>query len=107
MNAGSTQAPNLEVVISKQTRLAFREHLVGWTLRTISDLFDAADIPRGSTESAVSGARRSLVAEYYAGVEWSSPAEIRKVLRVYEEVLQAIESHLGQPIPGGLAPVDK
>ena len=90
-------------MLSKQTRLAFREHLVGWTLRTISDLFDAADIARGSPEGLISGARRSLVEEYYAGVDWSSATDTRKVLRVYEEVLQTIESHLAEPIPGAPA----
>jgi hypothetical protein len=87
-------------VISKQTRLAFREHLVGWTLRTISDLFDAADVARGSPEGVIGGARRALVEEYYASVDWSSAPDTRKVLRVYEEVLQTIEARLAEPMPG-------
>jgi hypothetical protein len=33
--------------ISKYTRGAFRDYPVGYSLREISDLFDAADIPRG------------------------------------------------------------
>jgi abortive infection Abi-like protein len=85
-------------VISKQTRLAFREHLVGWTLRTISDLFDAADIARGSPEGLTTGSRRALVEEYYAGVDWSAEADTRKVLRVYEEVLQTVESSVPEPV---------
>ncbi|MEX2223222.1 MAG: abortive infection family protein [Candidatus Rokuibacteriota bacterium] len=94
-------------MISKQTRLAFREHLVGWTLRTISDLFYATDIDRGSPETLPSGARRALVEEYYAGVDWSSGADTRKVARVYEEVLQTIESHLAEPVPGAPATMSK
>lgn len=80
--------------ISKQTRLAFREHLVGWTLGAISDLFDAADIPRGELTTNIGGQRRSLVEEYYAGVDWSAPCDVRKVLRVYEDVLATIERNL-------------
>lgn len=80
-------------LISRQTRLAFREHLVGWTLRTITDLFDAADIPHVSMpqESLPSGMRRSLVEEYYAGVDWSSARDVRKVLRVYEDILAELD----------------
>jgi len=82
-------------LISKQTRLAFREHLVGWTLRTISDLFDAADIPRMEVaeNQLPSGQRRSLVEQYYAGVDWSSPQDVRKVLRVYEDILAELDPH--------------
>lgn len=81
--------------ISKQTRVAFREHLVGWTLRTITDLFDAADIPRRDLPAGtfISGARRSLVEEYFAGVDWSSPKDTRKVLRAYEQILRELETN--------------
>lgn len=80
--------------------------MVGWTLRTITDLFDGADVPRGEIPPgavSVSGERRSLVEEYYAGVDWSSPRDIRKVLRAYEEILVGLErsidsdSYLGGP----------
>ncbi len=83
--------------ISKQTRLAFREHLVGWTLRTISDLFDAAEILRADVShlSLPTGARRSLVEEYYAGVDWSSSRDIKKVLRAYEQILNGLENPVG------------
>ena len=80
-------------LISKQTRIAFREHLVGWTLRTISDLFDAADIEmvQISPEQLPTGERRALVEQYYAGVDWSSSRDIRKVLRAYEQVLAELQ----------------
>lgn len=86
--------------ISKQTRIAFREHLVGWTLRTISDLFDAAEIPRADVShlSLPTGARRSLVEEYYAGVDWSSPRDIKKVLRAYEQILNGLENPVGMSL---------
>src|SRR2546425_6358146 len=82
-------------LISKHTRQAFREHLVGWTLRRISDLFDACDISRGQPSAITTGERRSLVEEYYAGVDWSSTREIRKMLRAYEEILTSLESDIG------------
>ena len=78
-------------LISKQTRIAFREHLVGWTLRTISDLFDGAGVPfREHVSSALDGQRRSLVEHYYAAVDWTSVSDVRRVLCAYEEVLAAL-----------------
>jgi len=83
-------------VISKQTRVAFREHLVGWTLRTITDLFDAADVARGSPAGLTSGARRSLVEEYYAGVNWSTTADTQGAGRVED-------AHHGAKVRASLA----
>lgn len=76
-------------LISKQTRIAFREHLVGWTLRTISELFDAADIGRGALppERLPGGERRALVEQYYSTVDWTSIRDVKKILSVYERVL--------------------
>src|SRR5262249_1962351 len=36
---------------------------------------------------AVPGQRRALVEEYYAGVNWRSPADVRKVLNVFGHIL--------------------
>jgi hypothetical protein len=77
-------------LISKQTRIAFREHLVGWTLRTIGDLFDAADVPRGQAPQGISGERRFYVEEYYAGVDWTQHRDVKKILRAYEDVLSGL-----------------
>jgi hypothetical protein len=74
-------------LVSPRTRRAFREHLVGWPLRAIEDLFENEGIQPGSGSSAVTGQRRSLVERYYASVDWASPQEVRKVLRAYEHVL--------------------
>jgi len=75
--------------ISKVTRREFREHLVGWTLRTIGDLFDdegivARPVPQDQSQP---GQRRSLVEDYYNGVNWADPVDVRKILRVYENIL--------------------
>jgi hypothetical protein len=67
----------------------FREWLVGWTLRTISNLFDSHDVERISLaeNQLPSGERRSLVECYYASVDWSNPQDVRRILNVYEDIL--------------------
>ena len=77
-------------IVSKATRRAFQESYVSWTvLREIANDFDDAGVQRTEIPSGVviSGARRSLVEEYYRTVDWSSPAQVRRVL-------DAFESHL-------------
>ena len=39
----------------------------------------------------VSGERRTLVQCYYQTIDWSSPRDVRKVLRVFEQVLDEID----------------
>lgn len=76
-------------LISKKTRQVFREHLVGWTLREISDAFDAADVPCDlNYQPPASGQRRSLVEQYYHTVTWDDWRDAKKVLKVYEDILQ-------------------
>jgi hypothetical protein len=83
--------------ISKQTRTAFREHLVSTTLGYITDLFDSADVPRGTASSRISGARRGLVEEYYAGIDWTSPIDLRKIINAYEQVLNRAQEFQSDP----------
>jgi hypothetical protein len=71
--------------------MEFREYLVGTTLGYIGDLFHSADIPRGKSALVVSGARRSFVEEYYAAVDWTSPDDMKKILTVYEQILNRAE----------------
>src|ERR1041384_4840031 len=74
-------------VPSIRTRQKFREHLVGTTLRYIDDVFEAAGISRGQPDREVPGQRRSLVEEYYGGVNWRSPSDVQKVLAAFSHVL--------------------
>ena len=77
-------------LISRKTRTEFCEHLVGWTLRTIRNEFDAADI--GCNEDFhpnVSGERRNLVLQYYATLKFDSRVDVRKLLRAYEGILNS------------------
>ncbi len=77
-------------LISKNTRVKFREYLVGWTLRTISDAFDAADVPLAEEEPMIGGQRRSLVEQYYAAVDFSNWHDVKKVLAAYENIINDI-----------------
>jgi len=76
-------------LISKKTRQVFREYLVGWILREISDEFDAYDVPCDlEYQPPVSGQRRSLVEQYYHAVDWKDKNDVRKVLQAYEGILR-------------------
>jgi len=81
-------------LISKKTRVEFREYFVGTSLREIEMAFDAADVPIDETyDPNVSGQRRTLVEQYYHSIDWSKWADVRKVLTVYENVLSELEDH--------------
>ena len=89
-------------IISKKTRQEFREYFVGTTLRHIEQEFDGADIPvDASYEPPVGGQRRALVERYYHSVDWNSWRAVRKVLRVYEHVLLALEDAVARPLYDG------
>jgi virulence-associated protein VapD len=82
-------------LISKKTRIEFREYFVGTSLRHISQEFDAVDVPCDADfQPRESGQRRSLVEQYYHAVDFSSWRDVRKVLRVYEAVLVALEEQI-------------
>jgi Abortive infection C-terminus len=74
-------------LVSPRTRRAFREYLVDWPLQAIEDLFENEGLRPGQGSPAVTGQRRSLVERYYAAVDWTSPQDVRKVLRAYEHIL--------------------
>lgn len=78
--------------ISRATRNEFREVLVGFTLREIDMFFEAGGLsPKANYEPAVGGARRSSVETYYANIDFSSVANIRKLLTAYEEIIEALQ----------------
>jgi hypothetical protein len=88
-------------LISKKTRLEFREYFVGTTLRYISQEFDAADVPcKSEYQHPESGARRGLAEQYYHAVDFSSWRDVRKILRVYESVMITLEDRIKQPLYG-------
>jgi hypothetical protein len=74
---------------SKQTMVEFREWLVGWTLRTIADAFNAQGfVPANLDDSALPGGqRRNLVECFYANIDLKNPDHVRRLIAVYEEIL--------------------
>ncbi len=75
-------------LISKKTRIEFREYLVGWTLREIRDEFDIGGLePDTSYEPDVPGQRRGLVEQYYAAIDFANPDVVDRLLQVYEAIL--------------------
>lgn len=82
-------------IISKKTRQEFREHFVGWTLRTIEMEFDAADIVCDKDfDPQCGGVRRTLVEQYYHSLDFGSWKDMRKLLAVYEAVLVKFETDI-------------
>jgi hypothetical protein len=74
---------------SKTTRNEFRELLVGYTLREIEMTFDAGGLtPRADYQPTVSGQRRGLVEAYYANLDFSSQSDVKKLLPVYQEIIE-------------------
>jgi hypothetical protein len=79
-------------LISKATRNEFREVLTGYVLREIDMFFEAGGItPRRGYDPQVGGQRRSLVECYYANLDFSSASDVRKLLTVYEEVIEHLQ----------------
>ncbi len=84
-------------LVSKKTRIEFREFLVGFILHEIENEFDAADVHCNlDHQPQLSGQRRTLVEQYYSTVDWTNWADVKKVIQAYEGILnkaiQATES---------------
>jgi len=76
-------------LISKTTRNEFRELLTASTLHEIEMSFDAGGlVPRPDYHATVNGQRRGLVEAYYANIDFTSAPDVKKVLAVYEEVIE-------------------
>jgi hypothetical protein len=80
-------------LVSARVRVFVREHLVGWTLGQIGDLFTAegfeADLAH---DPAVGGQRRAYVEQFYAAIDWRAWHDVRRYLRVVEQVLDQMTS---------------
>lgn len=86
-------------LISKATRNEFREVLTGFVLREIDMIFEAAALhPKADHQPGVSGQRRSLVEQYYANIDFTNAAMVRKLLTAYEELIQKLSGlHVVNP----------
>jgi hypothetical protein len=77
-------------LISPVLRVDFREFCVAnLVLARIDDAFVNAGVRHGQLpgDRPVSGQRRTRVEEYYSGINWRSPADVEKFLRVLEFAL--------------------
>ena len=82
-------------LISPKTRLEFREYFVGTSLSRIDDAFAIGGIHRKEDFApSVGGARRGLVEQYYTSLDFSKRADIKRLLVVYEHVLDEVEEQL-------------
>lgn len=79
-------------LISKKTRNELREYFVGMTLREIEREFDAVDIAKDEQYvPPESGQRRSLVEQYYHTIDWTQWRDVKRVLKLYANVLAGLE----------------
>ncbi|MGE3267466.1 MAG: abortive infection family protein [Vicinamibacterales bacterium] len=81
-------------LVSQKTRYEFREWFVrNSVLRGIEAAFVNANIAIGalSPEAMPSGERRALVEQYYASIDWTQHQDVRRVLDMYEGLLDRIE----------------
>ena len=79
-------------LISKRTRNEFRETLVGFVLREIEMFFEGAGVSKNEDYvPSGDGARRSLVEQYYAGIDFDSPADVKKLLSAYGEIVLSMD----------------
>lgn len=85
-------------LISKKTRNEFREFLVGWTLREIENEFSAVGLaPDRSYDPQLGGQRREFVEQHYHAIDFTDPAQVSRILNVYEIILGHCETHLANP----------
>ena len=76
-------------MISSTTRAEFREVLSGeFFVRDIDTFFGGAGFkPIEVVNPSVSGVRRSLVEQYYADIDFTSPSDTEKVLGVFGDIV--------------------
>ncbi|MDL2141789.1 abortive infection family protein [Flavobacterium tructae] len=77
-------------LISKKTRNLFQDYFTELgTLRSIANYFDNHDVEEVELppEITFSSVRRTKVEGYCYSIDWTNPAQVRKILNVYEEIL--------------------
>jgi len=82
--------------LTTRTLIEFREWLVGWTLRTIKDLFEGYGFKQGFVppEALPSGQRRGLVECYYADIDLKDREQVLRLLAVFDDILLEIPESL-------------
>jgi len=79
------------VNISKRTKYKFGEFATAFAvLRQIEDVFGAEDFePVENYSDLANGMRRSLVAGYHAAIDFSDPAQLGRLIRVYADAINS------------------
>lgn len=81
-------------LISKRTRNAFREALVGWTISEIQTEFDNEGFsPNLAHDPGVSGMRRGLVEQIYQTIDFGDHRDVFRLLEVYQTVVATTRRH--------------
>ena len=97
--AGAASTTEMTVMprelISKKTRIEFREEYVGYVLREITHEFDAADVQCDlDYDPGIAGERRTLVEQYYRTLDFTRWSDVRKLLDVYANHLASLEDNI-------------
>ena len=83
-------------LISKRTRNAFREFLVGWSVGDIRMLFEEVGIfPDLNHDPPERGDRRRFVEQHYHTLDVREPATARRLVSAYAEMLQRVIAKTG------------
>jgi hypothetical protein len=80
------------VLISPAVRRYFRDVASGWsTLREIGNLWQDEGFKPSGQPNDEQGERRGLWREYEDSINWTDPAHMTRVLRVYESLLTSVD----------------
>jgi len=83
-------------IISSSTLRVFQEYLVSTnTMRGIQDLFEDANIlPLDGHDPPDSSVRRSLIRQYYASLDLHKWSDVKKLLKVFEDILFELRQNI-------------
>jgi hypothetical protein len=83
-------------LLSKKTRIEFREFFTTMVLREIDDFFDSHSIAFNElpADKVVNGQRRNRVEGYYYAIDWTSTSDVGRILKIYEDVLNYLQDNL-------------
>ena len=86
-------------LISRRTRIEFREVLVDFVLREIEDFFAGAGLEANHEyDPGIGGERRSLVEQFYFNIDFTSPMDVKNVLAAYSDIVSGLEREHVDPL---------
>lgn len=95
-------------LISPATRTEFREVLSSYVLREIADIFSAGELePNLQFQPPVGGQRRTLVEQYFANIDLANPRDVKKLLKVFEELIFRLTNSPYGESSGGQQTIEK